>query len=176
MSPIDPATPSILLCALDRHLLLTETDGGVMQTRSFTVYVAASSGQVWRALTDPELTRQFYFGLAVCSDWTPGATITFSAGEPASTLVGQVVHVDQGRRLVHSFGSGSGGDPAEDAQSWVSWELTDVEPGVARVSLTHDDLEHGPDAELDESWLRLLCSLKTLLETGAALHPGPAEG
>lgn len=142
-----------------------------MQTRSFTLYVAATCGQVWQALTDPALTRQYYFGLAVCSDWTPGSTITFCGGEPASTLVGRVVHVDHGRRLVHSFGSGGDGDPGEDAQSWVSWELTDVEPGVARVSLTHDDLERRPDAELDESWLRLLCNLKTLLETGAHLGP-----
>lgn len=142
-----------------------------MQTRSFTLYVAATPEQVWQALTDPRQTRQYYFGLSVCSDWLPGSTITFCGGDPAATLHGRVVHVERGQRLVHSFGGGDDEDPAGDAQAWVTWEVTDVEPGVSRVSLTHDDLERRPDADLDESWLRLLCNLKTLLETGALFGP-----
>lgn len=141
-----------------------------MQTRTFAVYVAASANQVWQALTDPRLTRGFYFGLAVESDWQAGSAITYQGPGPAR-LVGEIVHVEPGRRLVHSLLPSV--DVPEGAESWVTWELSSSEPGVCRVSLTHDDFEPSGDPEQDEAWLRLVSNLKTLIETGAALVKRP---
>ena len=35
-----------------------------MQTRAFEARVEASPDDVWAALTDPEVTRRFFFGLS----------------------------------------------------------------------------------------------------------------
>jgi uncharacterized protein YndB with AHSA1/START domain len=141
-----------------------------VRTRHFSLYITATPERVWHALTDPAMTRRFYFGLAVESDWRPGSPIVYrgtAANCPVAVLLaGEIVHVEPGRRLVHSLLSDT--DTDRDVQSWVNWELEESEPGVCRASLTCDDLDRFDDPERDEAWCRLLSDLKTVLETGAA--------
>jgi uncharacterized protein YndB with AHSA1/START domain len=149
---------------------------GSMRTRHFSLYVAAARERVWQALTDPALTRRYYFGLAVESDWQPGSPIVYrGCGVPAA-LTGEIVQVEPAGRLVHSLLSDA--DPDGDVETWVSWEISEPEPGLCRVSLTCDDLDRFADPERDEAWCRLLSGLKTLLETGtelAAAYPESAR-
>jgi uncharacterized protein YndB with AHSA1/START domain len=153
-----------------------------MRTRHFTLYIAATREQAWRALTDPAMTRRFYFGLAVESRWRAGSPIAYRSAPgqyPAPVvLAGEIVHVEPGRRLVHSLVSDTDAEADREAQCWVTWDLDEPEPGICRVALTCDDLDRCDDPERDESWCRLLSGLKTVLETGAGMAgacPGPAD-
>ena len=129
-----------------------------MRTRTFTLFISASRAQVWRALTEPAYTRRFYFGLEVDAEWVVGGRITFRlpGGGPGSGLRGNLVQFDRHRTLMHDI----------DESSWVTWELVTAEPGVCRVSLTHDTLDESGAVDTDEGWARLLSDLKTVLETG----------
>ena len=49
-------------------------------TAQVSVVVDASGQQVWDALTNPELIREYFFGTTVTTDWKVGSPITF-AGE-----------------------------------------------------------------------------------------------
>ncbi|WP_433057580.1 SRPBCC domain-containing protein [Dactylosporangium sp. CS-033363] len=133
-----------------------------MRTRTFTLYIAATPGRVWQALTEPELTRRYYLGLAVESTWQPAAPILFHArrGPIHDVLYGEIVHAIPQELLIHSLLA---------AHCWLSWEIAEVQPGLTRVALHVDDLEPGPDPERDEAWSRVVSGLKTVLETGAPL-------
>jgi uncharacterized protein YndB with AHSA1/START domain len=140
-----------------------------MRTRTFSLYIAATPDQVWQAITEPALTRRFYLGLAVESQWEPGASIVFrTTGPVPDALHGEVLHVDPGRQLVHNLFTGIG--PEQEAHCWLTWDLARVEPALCRVALTCDDLDGRADPERDEAWSRVLSGLKTVLETGAAMH------
>jgi uncharacterized protein YndB with AHSA1/START domain len=136
-----------------------------MHNRHYAIHVAATPEMVWHALTDPQMTRKFYFGLAVESSWQPDSAISYR-GPGSAVLAGTVVHVEPGRPLVHNLVTGA---QTDGPQGWMTWEIEESDPAICRVSLAHDDLERQPDPEQDEVCLRLLSNLKTLLECGAAM-------
>ena len=169
-----------------------------MRTHVFSLYVAASTSRVWTALTSPEVTPQYFFGLRVESDWAAGSPVALHA--PGMLVAsGTVVHLERGRVLVHSLADGRPGDgpvgpvgpvsslgsvetvdsvdpdlPDPQPATWVSWELEPREDGVTRVRLLVDELESDSEDEADETelvWSRLLSNLKTLLETGNGRVP-----
>jgi uncharacterized protein YndB with AHSA1/START domain len=142
-----------------------------MRTRTFTLYAAATRGQVWRALTDPECTRRFYFGLSVDAEWRADGPIAYRmpGGAPDwAELHGHIVHLSPGRRLMHSLEETTPWGPAPE--SWVCWAIDEMSPGLCRVALTSDDLDPAGACDRDEAWSRVLSGLKTVLETGHALR------
>ena len=150
-----------------------DAHAGPMRTRTAALYVAACRARVWRALTDPALTPRYYLGLAVGADWRAGGAIAYTCpGVPGATLTGEILLVEDGRRLLHSLHADGAGPP--DPHTWVEWTVAEAEPGLCRVTLRLDDLDTCPDADADEAWDRLLSGLKTVLETGGALAPEPS--
>lgn len=139
-----------------------------MHTTSFSVYVDAAPEQVWQALTDGRLTRRFYFGLAVESDWRPESAVVYRGPGPAY-VSGWIVHAEPPSLLVHSVALGD--EEAAGVQAWLTWEVDETANGT-RVTLRHDDLEHVVDPEQDDVCLRLISNLKTLLEAGAVRADG----
>ncbi|WP_327005677.1 SRPBCC domain-containing protein [Dactylosporangium sp. NBC_01737] len=135
-----------------------------MRTSTCSLYIAADPARVWRAITEPAFTRRFYLGLAVDSQWTPGAPIVYraAAGPVPDVLHGDIVHVEEGRLLVHNLYTGIGAE--QEVHCWLTWLITPAEPGVCRVALTCDDVERDPDEERDEAWSRVLSGLKSVLE------------
>ncbi|SDZ50564.1 SRPBCC domain-containing protein [Herbiconiux ginsengi] len=105
------------------------------------VVVDATPEQVWRALTDPAIVKEYFFGTTVTSDWQVGSPITYS-GEWEGTAYedkGEVLEVDEPRRLVTSFFSPSSGkaDVPENYQK-VTYLVEAVEGGT-RVSVEQDN-------------------------------------
>src|SRR5439155_481156 len=41
--------------------------------KGFEIYIKTTPERLWEAITDPELRKEYSFGLVVVSDWTPGS-------------------------------------------------------------------------------------------------------
>lgn len=136
---------------------------------TYVTYIATTAEKAWRALTEGEITRQ-YWGHENQSDWKPGSPwkhVTADA-EKKVRIVGEVVEVDPPKRLVITWAS-----PEEAARkeiSRVTFELMPV-ADMLKLTVTHDELEAGSsmDSGVREGWPRVLSSLKSFLETGRAL-------
>jgi uncharacterized protein YndB with AHSA1/START domain len=137
----------------------------------YVIYIHTTPEQVWNALRDPEMTKD-YWGLARNrSEWKPGSVWRHEDYEDAEKLLvtGAVLESDPPRRLVlswvHPEDAGNGAKTSR-----VSF---DVEPfmGSVRLTVTHEELE--PDSPMlrgiTTGWPAVLSSLKTMLETGAAM-------
>lgn len=74
-----------------------------------SVEIAASSQEVWRALTEPDRIRQWMDGAQVESTWMPGSDITFTGTMPNFNRKyrdrGTVLAVEPGKRLQYSHWS-----------------------------------------------------------------------
>jgi uncharacterized protein YndB with AHSA1/START domain len=131
--------------------------------------IRTTADALWRAITDPQQTRLYWYDALNHSTWQPGAAWTSEDEEGGLFLDGQVVAVEPRRRLVHTFHISEGAG-SEEAPSTVSWEISQRGDGC-HLRLTHEGL--GP-AALDYvtgGWEHILDGLKTLLETGAPPEP-----
>ncbi len=133
----------------------------------YQIFIQTTADKLWQALTDGDMTQQYYFGTHVESDWQPGSPYTYKYDSGETMIKGEVLESDPPKKLVTTF------QPlfaeGENAQhvSKVTVEIEEQE-GVCKLKLTHDDLDPANPLTqgLMEGWARIFSSLKTLLETG----------
>ena len=140
-----------------------------MQTRTFEALVNACPEDVWSALTDPERSRRYFYGLAVHSDWQVGSPIVY-AGPPPHEICGEVVLVDQPRLLMHTLADGRTMFGDLDPVAWVTWTIDSAESGRSKVRVVVEDLERGTDVELDDAWRQVVEQLATYLDDARKPH------
>ncbi|MFE3226314.1 ArsR/SmtB family transcription factor [Nocardia sp. NPDC059228] len=139
----------------------------------YVTYIHASAEQVWKALTDADLTAQ-YWGHANVSDWQPGSEWEHRRvdGSDKIDVVGKVLEVDEPRRLVLTFEDSIGADRAPSVVTF----LIESHQDIVRLTVTHENL---PNQEMlqgiSSGWPAVLANLKSLLETGAVLPQAPWE-
>jgi len=145
----------------------------------YVTYIATTPEKVWRALVDPDVTREYWVGPnetaaahVNVSDWEPGSRWEHQRADDARTvdMVGTVVESTPPRRLVLTWARPK---DAEDAakHSRVTFNVEPHGDGVIRLTVSHEDLERDPSmlAGISGGWPKVLSNLKTLLETGRAL-------
>lgn len=153
----------------------------------YTTYIRTTPDELWKALTDPALTRR-YWGVAFETEWTPGASMVWDEGGRRTADPEQVVLAAEPGRLLsytwHTFtpawAEAVGLDRevyarlARERRSRVTFA---IEPSgdTVKLTVTHGDLE--PDGTIKgligEGWPALVSSLKSLLETGEELPEPP---
>jgi uncharacterized protein YndB with AHSA1/START domain len=133
----------------------------------FEIYIKTSPERLWTALTDPEMRAKYTFGAVVTSDWTQGSRYA-GRGHGALIFEGENLEVDPPRRLVQSFTALWGEDVKSEGTSRVTYEIVQVGDSC-KLTVTHDRLREGANAQLYGGWPMVLSGLKTLLETGELL-------
>ncbi len=135
------------------------------------IYIRTTPERLFQALTDGELTRRYYFGTTVRSDWASGSAYTYDYPSGETMIDGQVVEIDPPKRLVISFHPLF--LPHDIGVSRVTHEIEPI-GDICRLTLIHDDLDTRAAPGIDSGWARILSSLKSLLETGQPLDIEPA--
>jgi uncharacterized protein YndB with AHSA1/START domain/DNA-binding transcriptional ArsR family regulator len=135
----------------------------------FEIYIRTTPERLWEAITDSEIRSKYQFGCRLTSDWTPGSR--FEMGHPgAPDLLGEGVNleVDPPRRLVQNMVALWSDDVKREGTTRITWEIEPVGDSC-RLTVTHDELREGANAELYGGWPMILSGLKTWLETGELL-------
>lgn len=132
----------------------------------YVVYIGTTPEKLWKALTDGEITRQ-YWGGEQLSDWKSGSRWEHrrNGKERRLAMVGEVLEADAPRRLCLSWA-----DPKDrerkESYSRVTFEIEPTAAGMVRLTVTHEQLEPQMHRNISGGWPRVLSNLKTLLETG----------
>src|SRR6185436_15288011 len=66
-------------------------------------YIKTTPERLWQALTDGAVTKKYYFGGDVRSDWKNGSTYNFTGPRGEAQIEGKVVESDPPRKLVTTF-------------------------------------------------------------------------
>jgi uncharacterized protein YndB with AHSA1/START domain len=137
----------------------------------YVTYIASTPEKVWRALTDGEVTKDYWARHRNASDWKVGSRWEHQDYDDATLvdIVGKVLESDPPRRLVITWA-----EPADEnipaKVSRVSFDIAALSDTV-KLTVTHDELE--PDSRMlrgiTQGWPAVLSSLKTMLETGRAI-------
>jgi uncharacterized protein YndB with AHSA1/START domain len=137
--------------------------------KMFEIYIRTSPERLWEAITDPEIRAKYHFGVGVHSEWTPGSRLEMRSPRAEGMLGdGEVIEADPPRRLVHTLTSLWGDDVRLEGPSRVTWEIEPVGDSC-RLTVIHDQLRDGANAQIYGGWPMILSGLKTWLETGEQL-------
>jgi uncharacterized protein YndB with AHSA1/START domain/DNA-binding transcriptional ArsR family regulator len=134
----------------------------------FEIYIRTTPERLWEAITDPQIRSKYNFGVAAESDWTPGSRVRMVHPRGGELGEGENLEVDPPRRLVQTMRALWSDDVKAEGTSRVTWEIEPVGDSC-RLTLTHDQLREGANAELYGGWPMVLSGLKTWLETGELL-------
>jgi uncharacterized protein YndB with AHSA1/START domain/DNA-binding transcriptional ArsR family regulator len=156
----------------DRMQALDETytvvgDRGTMTV--FEIYIKAAPQRVWDAIIDPDMRKQYSFGVQTTSDWTAGSPYTAAVPGVVDIASGENLEVDPPRRLVQSFTALWSDAVKAEGPSRVTWEIEPVGSDSSKLTVIHDRLGAEANSELYGGWPMILSGLKTLLETGETL-------
>jgi uncharacterized protein YndB with AHSA1/START domain/DNA-binding transcriptional ArsR family regulator len=127
----------------------------------YVTFIASTPERVWDALTDPEETATWWAHRNV-SSWKKGDSWQHVRLDDGGVDVGgMILEIDPPRRLAHTFGESQ--DPSR-----VTFDI-EVVNGIVKLTMTHVNLTAEDFAQVSEGWPVVLSSLKSYLETGAAL-------
>jgi uncharacterized protein YndB with AHSA1/START domain len=129
--------------------------------------IDAAPEQVWRALTDPGLIKQYMFGSEVKTDWKPGSPITWQ-GEfegRAYQDKGEIISFEPSRQLeVTHFSPLTGQEDRPENYHRVRYDLQPISGGTS-VRLTQDNSSSAEEAEHSAAnWQIMLDGLKKVVE------------
>lgn len=137
----------------------------------YTLYIATTPEKLWAALTQGELTRQYWLHENI-SDWREGSQWHHVATDEKRTvrITGTIIESVPAKSLIFSWREAAfADDPSRETRVTMT-----IEPvgSMVRFTVIHDDLI--PEAEMTgkirNGWPRVLSSLKSFLETGTPLE------
>ncbi len=137
----------------------------------YVTYIRSTPEKLWRALTEPEFTRQFWCDTWQDCGWTPGASWKLMIPDGRVGDSGEVLEIEPNKRLVLSWRNEFMPELREEGYSRMTY-LLEQQGDMVKLTLTHE-MER-PQSQLIDAvsngWPSLLASLKSMLETGEALE------
>ena len=137
----------------------------------YVTYIRTTPEKLWAALTQPEFTRQYFFGATQHCDWKVGSPWKMTLADGTLTDAGEVLEVDPPRRLTLKWRNELMPEAHAEGFSRMTYL---IEPGSTALKLTVSQEIDKPGSKLIEAvsagWPMVMVSLKSLLETGKALE------
>lgn len=132
------------------------------------IYIASTAEEVWAALTNPEITQQYWFDTRIESEWKLGSKVIYRRNGKI-TDEHTLLKIEPPRVLSYTFHplyEEFRGEPP----SRVTFEISTAGL-VVRLVTTHEDFDVNSKVCIacSEGWPMILSNLKTLLETGKPL-------
>jgi uncharacterized protein YndB with AHSA1/START domain len=134
----------------------------------YVTYIKTTPEKLWEALTSREISKLYWFGAHLESEWKVGAPwkIVFPDGRVADS--GEILECDKPRRIVIKWRNEW--SPEHHAEGYSRCTM-DIEPTDGAVKLT---VMHTIERETSNfigavsgGWPKILSNLKSLLETGS---------
>jgi uncharacterized protein YndB with AHSA1/START domain len=136
----------------------------------YQVWIRTTPDRLWKAITDPQLTKKYFYSTEVRSDFKPNGRIAYYGDGEELALDGKIVEIDPPRRLVTTFIMSHDEEGKDDPPSRVTWEI-EQKGEMCKLTLIHDGFESETRTfqQVDSGWPYILSGLKTWLETGQSL-------
>ena len=137
-------------------------------TAKQSIIINVPASKVWNALTDPDLIKQYCFGVEAISDWKVGSPISYKGVWKGKEFEdrGNVLKSEPEKLLLCNYWSSFSGlpDSMENYQN-VAYQLSPEHNGI-KLTITQDNI---PDEkgrkQSEQNWGLVLNILKGLLET-----------
>ncbi len=132
-----------------------------------SIDIEASATQVWEALVNPDISKRYFYGADVKSDWKEGSSITFEGEYNGHKYLekGIIMNYKPYFQLQYSHWSNLEGvaDIPENYRTWT-FDLVETENGT-QLTITEDNIPtEKQQLRSDEFWTNVLLTIKNLVE------------
>ena len=134
----------------------------------YEVEIATTPERLWKAITDPSDTEQYWYGAQSISDWKVGSRWVSQSAEGEVFLDGEILEIDPPRRLVHTFHVVHEPTAAAEAPSRIEWQITPI-GDRCRLTVIHTGRGPASVEYTSGGWETILGGMKEMLETGEAV-------
>jgi uncharacterized protein YndB with AHSA1/START domain len=134
-----------------------------------SILIDAPIEEVWRAITTPEVIKEWFFGVDTEADWAVGGALVHRGEYQGKPYVdeGEILRFDAPELLVHTHWSEVSGKPDRpEHYQEVSWALAERDGGTELTISERNLPSEEAKAVSEQSWQLALDSLKKLLESG----------
>lgn len=137
----------------------------------YVTYIRTTPDKLWRALTEPEFTRQFWCGTWQECEWKVGASWRIMIPDGRVADSGEVLEIEPHRRLVLSWRNEFKPELRKEGYSRLTC-LLEQQGDMVKLTVMHEiDVPKAKFIEaVSSGWPAILASLKSLLETGEPLE------
>ena len=137
----------------------------------YTIYIAASPEQIWKALTTADFSRNYFSGFAIEADLKIGGAFIARAPDGSEHISGEVIECDPPKKLTVTWNVNWPGLVEKLGPTLVTYEIEEAGDVVKLTMLQSHDRDLSDDILSGgrAGWPAILSSLKSLLETGHAL-------
>jgi uncharacterized protein YndB with AHSA1/START domain len=133
----------------------------------YVTFIRTTPEQLWSALTTPEFTKQYWFGMHCESEWKAGSSwrLMFQDGRVADS--GEIVEAERPKRLVIKWRNEFRPEIKAEGYSRCTIDLEPTGQAV-KLTITHEMDRTGTQfiEAVSGGWPRIISNLKSLLETG----------
>ncbi len=131
----------------------------------FATYIRTTPAKLWDALTNPEMTKHYYYASEVHADLRVGGRFYYTGPDGVENLDGEVLEIDPPRKLVTTFKALWA---PEGETTRLMYEIEQMGE-VCKLTMTHFDAAKSK-AGVEDGWPMIVAGLKTFLETGEPLE------
>ena len=138
----------------------------------YTTYIKTTPEKLWKALTSPEFTRQYWFGIDVNSDWKVGSAMKYVNKDGETLVQGKILAANPFTLLSYTFHDEKNEDSTQEPPTKVTLEIEpELGTETVRLIVTHTDFVENSKhlKNISAGWPAVLSGLKTYLETGKIL-------
>ncbi|HEU4319822.1 MAG TPA: SRPBCC domain-containing protein [Acidimicrobiia bacterium] len=135
-------------------------------------YIRATAEEVWDAITNPDMTVQYFYGTAVESDWEVGSTMNYVYPDGRVASEGHIISIDPPKRIEFMFHAMWDEELAAEGPAREVWAVTEMS-GMVELRVEIFEIGEKTLENFDNGLPYIIAGLKSLVETGSAL-PAPA--
>jgi uncharacterized protein YndB with AHSA1/START domain len=137
----------------------------------YVTYIRTTIDKLWEALTTPEFTRAYWFGVTLESDWKEGSSWRLVRPDGEVADGGKVLAVEKPKRLVLSWRNEFRPELRAEGYARATF-LLEAAGSAVKLVIEHEIEREGSKLieSVSNGWPKILASLKSLLETGSSFE------
>ena len=141
----------------------------------YVTYIRTTPAKLWEALTKPEFTRQYWFGVTLETEWKPGSPWKMVFADGTVSDAGEILEIEPEKRLVIKWRHEMTPALKKEGYTRCTFDIAPKEDSI-QLTVTHEtERDNSKTIEaVSGGWPKILSSLKTLLETGSPLDAAGA--
>lgn len=133
------------------------------------VTIHANASKVWDGLINPDLIKEYFFGMEAISDWNVGSAISFKGareGKPY-TEKGTILRIETNKLLQFTnYSPFAGLEDTPENYTNITYELHEEAEGITTLTVRQENIANEQIRDMMEAnWKNVLDNMKKVIET-----------